>query len=209
MQLWSCAIVNLLSGGLVDSHQISSDAANARPEWRYKWKYFLERRVSALRWWKERVQIYYFLHLILEQCHLTDFPSPTWLFSILSFTKQINFHCCFLLLTLLKVNVFQKWGDLNACIGQCKMNKTGLQPVSRPAEQPFFMLVLLRRTSFLITFYDLYFNQLAHIFYRLQFFVGLWGQLSCTASTPLNCGHSFVFLLKETLYFIEKKYISH
>ena len=101
-------------------------------------KVFLERRVSALRWWKERVQIYYFLHLILEQCHLTDFPSPTWLFSILSFTKQINFHCCFLLLTLLKVNVFQKWGDLNACIGQCKMNKTGLQPVSRPAEQPFF-----------------------------------------------------------------------
>ena len=147
----------------------------------------------------------HYLHLILEQCHLTDFPSPTWLFSILSFTKQINFHCCFLLLTLLKVNVFQKWGDLNACIGQCKMNKTGWQPVSRPSEQPFFMLVLLRRTSFLITFYDLYFNQLAHIFYRLQFFVGLWGQLSCTASTPLNCGHSFVLLLKETLYFIEKK----
>ena len=36
----------------------------------------------------------------------------------------------------------------------------------------FFMLVLLRRTSFLTTFYGLYFNQQG-TYYRLQFLLGL------------------------------------
>ena len=50
----------------------------------------------------------------------------------------------------------------------------------------FLMLVLLRRTSFLTNFYGLYFNQwCTYIFTYYISIVGLWGQLSCSASTPL------------------------
>ena len=54
----------------------------------------------------------------------------------------------------------------------------------------FLMLVLLRRTSFLTNFYGLYFNQwCTYIFTYYISIVGLWGQLSCSASTPMSIWH--------------------
>ena len=44
------------------------------------WVYFFRGRISALSRQGERVRSCYRPHCIFKQRHLTDFPSPTWLY---------------------------------------------------------------------------------------------------------------------------------
>ena len=58
----------------------------------------------------------------------------------------------------------------------------------------FLMLVLLRRTSFLTTFYGLYFSSL-HIISQIS-----WWAMYCFNSVVVTCGHSSGFCLHVTCW---------
>ena len=112
------------------------------------------------------------------------------------------------------------WRWINFFIESCKQSiKLLSHPFIHSSTHPtihiyFFMLVLLKRTFFLTTFYSLYFNQQG-IYYRLQF---LWGQLSKSLWLWINHSHithvcvtfphiagifSFLFR-KSTIYHVPK-----
>ena len=84
-----------------------------------------------------------------------------------------------------------RWQPFIFWTRQLQKQKTWLEQTCReeayrdenrtPTQRLFFLLVFLRRTSFLITFY-----QPAHIFLQITIFVGLWGQLMyCINSSVL------------------------